>query len=84
LKERKLLPIIEEKQIMDGLLLVLMNGWTIQTQELIQFFDLLDLKNKVEVFEANYFFIEFVYVLAKLLKVEMAQIKSYFSKELID
>lgn len=34
---------MQEKQIMDGLLLVLSNGWTVKENELIAFFNILDL-----------------------------------------
>ena len=35
------IPLAEEKQLLDGLKLVLDNGWTIKTEELLQLFDLL-------------------------------------------
>ena len=38
LKERGSAPMQEEKQIMDGLFILLENGWTIKTDELLKEF----------------------------------------------
>jgi len=35
LKERKTYPVAEEKMLMDGIKIVLDNGWTISEQEMI-------------------------------------------------
>ena len=44
-------PLAEEKQLLDCLKIVLDNGWTVGRDELLQIFELLDLRNKVIVNE---------------------------------
>ena len=44
IKERDGHPLAEEKQLLDCLKLVLDNGWTVGTEELLKLFDLLELK----------------------------------------
>ena len=75
---RGVIPLAEEKQLLDGLKLVLDNGWTISTDELIQLFELLGLKKKVFVNENNLGFLEFVYFIAVVFKVDMKVIEDYF------
>ena len=40
LKERKTYPVAEEKMLMDGIKIVLDNGWTISEQEMIQLMEM--------------------------------------------
>ena len=47
MKERNTKPIIEEKQILDGIKIILDNGWVLQTEELLAFFNVLGLREKV-------------------------------------
>ena len=47
MKERGTKPIIEERQILDGIKLILDNGWVIETEGLMAFFDMLSLREKV-------------------------------------
>lgn len=37
----------EEKQILDGIKIILDNGWIINTDELLQFFESLGLREKI-------------------------------------
>lgn len=69
----------EEKQILDGVKIVLDNGWTVRTQELLQIFDMIGLKNKVSVIEENLTFLEFVYLTAKLFNVDLVLLQQYFN-----
>ena len=46
-------PLAEMKQLLDCLKLVLDNGWTVGTGELIKLFDMLDLSKKVVVNEEH-------------------------------
>jgi len=68
----------EEKQLLDGLKLVLDNGWTVQIKELIQLFDLLRLKQKVRVDEKNAEFLEFVIFIGMAFDIEIKEIEEYF------
>jgi hypothetical protein len=68
----------EEKQLLDGLKLVLDNGWTVQIKELIQLFDLLRLKQKVRVDEKNAEFLEFVIFIGMAFDIEIKEIEDYF------
>ena len=79
IKERDGHPLAEEKQLLDCLKLVLENGWTVGTAELIKLFDMLDLKSKVVVSDVNQAFIEFCYLLALLLKLDAEQVELYFA-----
>lgn len=47
MKERGTKPIIEERQILDGIKIILDNGWVVETQGLMAFFDMLSLREKV-------------------------------------
>ena len=47
MKERNTKPIVEEKQILDGIKIILDNGWVLQTEELLEFFNILGLREKV-------------------------------------
>ena len=47
MKERGTKPIIEERQILDGIKIILDNGWVLETEGLIAFFDILGLREKV-------------------------------------
>ena len=63
-------PLAEEKQLLDCLKLVLENGWTVGTGELLKLFDMLDLKSKVVVSDEFQTFIEFCYLLAMMLRLD--------------
>ena len=72
MKDRGTKPMQEEKQILDGIYIILQNGWIIQTEELLQYFDLLGLKNKNPgAREENLKFLEFVYLLGRLFDINM-------------
>ena len=79
IKERDGHPLAEEKQLLDCLKVVLDNGWTVGTEELLKLFDMLDLSNKVTVSEEFTAFIEFCYLVAILLKVDAQIVEEYFS-----
>ena len=78
---RGVIPLAEEKQLLDGLKLVLDNGWTVQTKELLQLFDLLRLKEKVCVDDKNEGFLEFVMFIAKTMEVDGDKVEEYFSNQ---
>ena len=80
IKERDGHPLAEEKQLLDCLKLVLENGWTVGTTELLKLFDILELRSKVVVNEEFQAFIEFCYLLALLLKLDEEKVESYFSQ----
>ena len=71
-------PLAEEKQLLDCLKVVLDNGWTVCTEELIQLFDMLELSQKVKVKEEYTDFLQFLYLLGIMLKVDTASIENYF------
>ena len=60
---------------------VLDNGWTVGTEEFLKLFDMLELNKKVIVNEEFKSFIEFCYLLGIMLKIDEAQVESYFSRE---
>ena len=78
LKERQTKPVVEEKQILDGIKIILDNGWIMHTQELLTFFDTLDIKAKLGVSVENLKFLEFIYVLCRLFEADITQIQDYF------
>ena len=57
------------------------NGWTVGTEEFLKLFDMLELNKKVIVNEEFKSFIEFCYLLGIMLKIDEAQVESYFSRE---
>jgi hypothetical protein len=56
-KERKTQPLLEEKQILDGIKIILENGWTVETEEMLEYLDLLSIKDKSMVVEENLMFL---------------------------
>lgn len=79
LQERGTEPVQEEMQIMDGLFYMLNNGWTILTDELLQAFDIIELKNKSQYLEDNLMFYEFLVLLADLFEINFTRLKEYFN-----
>ena len=69
----------EEKQLLDCLKVVLDNGWTFGTDEMLKLFDILELSKKVCVHEDFSSFLEFVYLLGMMFKVDTIAIENYFS-----
>jgi hypothetical protein len=51
----------------------------IQTQELLQLFDLLRLKEKVAIDDKNEGFLEFLMYIAKTFAVDSVEVEEYFS-----
>mmetsp|Transcript_23985 Transcript_23985/g.36822 ORF Transcript_23985/g.36822 Transcript_23985/m.36822 type:complete len:85 (+) Transcript_23985:3057-3311(+) len=78
LKDRGTKPLKEEKQILDGLKIVLDNGWILNTQEILKYFEALEIKERLKVKEENLKFMEFVYVLCRFLGVNITMIEDYF------
>ena len=79
MKERESLPVAEEKQILDGIKVVLDNEWTLRESELLEIFDMAGLrKGSIEVSEKNLTFLEFIYLVAKLFRIDMRTIQDYF------
>ena len=79
IKERDGHPLAEEKQLLDCLKVVLDNGWTFGTDEMLKLFDILELSKKVCVHEDFSSFLEFVYLLGMMFKVDTIAIENYFS-----
>jgi hypothetical protein len=65
---------LEEKQILDGIHIILSNGWIVQTDELLKYFDLLELRQKSVVTEENLKFLEFIYLMGRLFDVDMTKL----------
>ncbi|CDW81253.1 UNKNOWN [Stylonychia lemnae] len=79
LKEREVLPVAEEKQILDALKIVLDNQWILGEKELLQIFDLVGLnEGRVKIDVDNLSFLEFIYLIAKLYEIDMKLIQDYF------
>ena len=78
MKERGTKPMQEEKQILDGIRIILENGWVVKTEELIKYFDLLGLKDKSQVVEENLRFLEFTYLVGRLFDIDIVKLKHYF------
>lgn len=53
LKERDSIPVAEEKMLMDGLKLILDNGWTLGEPEMIQLMEMCGLRNKISIDETH-------------------------------
>lgn len=70
IKLRCHIPVAEEKMLLDGLKLVLDNGWTIQTVEFLQLCDLCGLKCKVQVDTEFVGFLEFVFVVSEVFGLD--------------
>lgn len=64
--------------MLDCLKLVLDNGWTVGTDEMLKLFDMLELNKKVTETEEFAAFVEFCSLLAMMLKVNKDAIESYF------
>lgn len=73
LKDRGTKPMQEEKQILDGLRVILDNGWIVKTDELLKFFDLLGVRTKSMVVEENLKFLEFIYLVARLFEIDITK-----------
>ena len=78
MKSRDSKPIQEEKQILDGLKIILDNGWTVSTGEILDFMETLQIKKKLSVREENLKFMEFIYLLSRLFKLDVTLITDYF------
>ena len=78
MKERNTKPVQEEKQILDGIKIILENGWILQTEEILQFFDTLDLREKLTVSTENLMFLEFIYLLCRVFDIDSTSIQDYF------
>ena len=68
----------EEKQILDGLRVILDNGWIVKTDELLKFFDLLGVRTKSMVVEENLKFLEFIYLVARLFEIDITKMQEFF------
>lgn len=74
MKERNTKPVQEEKQILDGIKIILENGWVLQTDEILEFFDSLGLRQKLTVSTENLMFLEFIYLLCRVFDIETTRI----------
>jgi phosphoribosyl-dephospho-CoA transferase len=68
----------EEKQILDGIRIILDNGWIVKTDELLDYFELLKLREKSNVVEENLKFLEFIYLLGRLFDIDIVKLQTYF------
>ena len=75
IKERQTRPMLEEKLILDGIHVILENGWVVQTEELLKYFDILQMKSKITVREENLKFLEFIYLLGRLFDIDMTKLQ---------
>lgn len=73
-KRRGTNPLSEEKQILDGVKLVLDNNWTVCTSELVHFFALIGLHLKAQQLMSNDGFQEFIYALGTLFELEAGEL----------
>ena len=78
LKERGGIPMQEEQQILDGLKIILDNGWVITSDELLKYLELLGIKDKSRVCEENLKFLEFIYLVGRLFEVDILKLQEYF------
>ena len=78
LQARNTKPVKEEKQIMDGLKIILDNGWILQTEEILSFFETIGLRKNLSVNTENLMFLEFVYLMCRLLEIDTTRMQSYF------
>lgn len=78
MKERNTKPVQEEKQILDGIKIILENGWILQTEEMLKFFDSLGLRQKLTVSTENLMFLEFIYLLCRVFDIDTTRIQDYF------
>lgn len=74
MKERNTKPVQEEKQILDGIKIILENGWILQTEEMLQLFETLGLLHKLTVSTENLMFLEFVYLLCRVFDIDSTRI----------
>ena len=65
----------EEMQILDGILIILENGWVVKTAELLRYLELLCLPSKSQVCEENLKFLEFIYFLGNVFDIDMNQLR---------
>lgn len=68
--------------LLDGLKLVLDNGWTVETEEVLQLCDMCGLKQKVFVSREFRQFLEFVFVMAELFGLDQEATQNYFDVKL--
>ena len=81
IKERDGHPLAEEKQLLDCLKVVLDNGWTVRIDELLKLFDMLQLSDKVHVNEDFTGFLQFLFLLGQMLRVDTDAIENYFKQD---
>lgn len=78
MKERNTKPVQEEKQILDGIKIILDNGYILQTEEMLQLFETLGLLHKLTVSTENLMFLEFIYLLCRVFDIDSTRIQEYF------
>ena len=78
IKARGVQPLAEEKQILDGIKIILENGWIVKQQELLIFFDSLGLKQKASALLNQTQFLEFTYLLSMLFGIDVKAVEEYF------
>ena len=81
IKARGVQPLAEEKQILDGIKIILENGWIVKQQELLIFFDSLGLKLKASALLDQTQFLEFTYLLSMLFGIDVKEVEEYFEDQ---
>lgn len=78
IKQRGSNPLAEEKQILDGIKLILDNNWMVTTPEILVFFEVIGLKLKAPNLMQNMEFQQFIESLIKNFEFEEDQIMEFF------
>ena len=82
LKSRDSIPVAEEKMLLDGLKLILDNGWTIGEIEIIQLMEMCGLKTKVYMDEKYMAFLEFLFYLSQQFGFDLEKITQQFEVQM--
>lgn len=75
IKKRGINPLSEEKQILDGIKLILDNNWMIETKEMLQFFSIIGLQFKAKMLIKHQGFQEFLFALSELFELDRVAVQ---------
>ena len=78
IKVRGYTPVAEEKMLLDGIKIVLDNGWTVREEEMLELFDLCGLKQKIFISGEHRKFLEFIFVVTENFALDQPTIQQYF------
>ena len=79
-RDRKEKPKPEEKQILDGIKIILENDWLVATDELLEFFNLIDLRSKHNAVTPDVQIEKFLKMLCKEFDLDELPIDAYFGR----